>query len=262
MTSAEPSAQALSRVVAIVPARDEAAVIADVVRGLRQLDRHDGSALIDEVLVVDNGSTDGTAAIAVSAGARVVHEPRAGYGAACLAGIAALGVADIVVFVDGDGSVASQDLLTVLAALPAADLVIGSRRYRAPGAMTLSQSLGTALAAFTIRLLWRSKVTDLGPLRALRTETLRTLRMRDRAFGWTVEMQVRALQSDLRVVEVPVHVLPRVGRSKISGTWRGVLGAAHGIFSTIGRLWVLEQRARRRAQRFRRIRSGPAGHRA
>ena len=111
--------------------------------------------------------------------------------------------------------------------------------------MSWPQRVGNVLASGLIRLLWRAPVSDLGPFRAMRGPALRQLGMQDRRFGWTVEMQVRAIQHGLCTVEVPVRLLPRVGRSKISGTFKGVLGAAHGIFGTIGALWWRQHHARR-----------------
>jgi len=234
----------VTRTVAIVPAHNEAAAIGGVVADVLAL-RHGGQRLFERAVVVDNGSTDGTAAVARHSGARVVSEPRLGYGAACLAGIAAAADADVLVFIDGDASVDLADTPRLLAALDDADLVIGVRHKASPEAMNFAQRFGNRLATGLIRLLWRAPVTDLGPFRAIRRDALQSLGMQDCAYGWTVEMQVKAIQHELRIIEVPVNLKPRIGRSKISGTVRGVIGAAVGIFLTIGRLWLAQRRPSR-----------------
>jgi glycosyltransferase involved in cell wall biosynthesis len=225
-------------VAAIVPALDEELVIGQVVSGLRALATAEGP-LIDRVIVVDNGSRDRTAERAAATGAVVVHEPQRGYGGACLRGIAAAAEADVIIFVDGDGSCDPQDGRNLLEAIGAgADLSIGVRipQRREPRALTAPQAVGNRIAVAMIRMLWGVRYRDLGPYRAIRTEALHRLRMRDRSFGWTVEMQVRAITHGLHVCEVPVRTRRRIGVSKISGTWRGVLGAAKGIIGTILRL--------------------------
>lgn len=237
--------------VAVVPAYNEAAAIGRVVtQALAQ--RIAGVPVFDQVVVVNNASSDATADRARDAGARVVLQPERGYGAACLTGMAAVPHARCLVFVDGDASVDLTQTADLLAPLLAgADLVIGARHNPPPDAMGFPQRFGNRLASALIRLLWRVAVTDLGPFRAVRVDALQRIAMRDRRFGWTVEMQVRAIQEGLLTVEVPVRLLPRVGRSKISGTVRGVIGAALGIFGTIGRLWWAGQQreVRRRSSR-------------
>ena len=196
--------------------------------------------LVDQIIVCDNGSTDDTAKVAAASGAVVVHEPEQGYGAACLAALAAPVDKDVVVFVDGDHSVVASELPVLLDPLyQGADLVIGSRTadLTERGALSVPQRFGNRLASFLIRRLWHADVTDLGPFRATTQATLDVLQMQDRRFGWTVEMQVRALQEAMVVVEVPVSTLRRIGQSKISGTVRGVLGAGYGILSMILRLY-------------------------
>ena len=195
-----------------------------------------------EVVVVDNGSTDGTADVVKSARVglpiRVVHEPRRGYGSACLAGVAALAgrPAEILVFLDGDYSDHPEEMPRLLEALEAgADLVIGSRTLgrREPRALLPQARFGNALACALIRLLYGHRYTDLGPFRAIRFEAYRRLGMADRDFGWTCEMQVKALRRKLRVAEVPVSYRRRVGVSKITGTMTGTLRAGWKILGTV-----------------------------
>ena len=196
--------------------------------------------LIDRIIVCDNGSSDNTAAIAEDCGAMVTHEPNRGYGAACLAALLVPVEKDLVVFVDADHSVVAAELPALLDPLyEGADLVIGSRTLgnTEKGALSLPQRFGNQLASALIRLLWSSAVTDLGPFRAIKNSALIDLEMSDRRFGWTVEMQVRALQLSKTVVEVPVSTRCRIGKSKIGGTFKGVIGAAHGILGTIARLY-------------------------
>ena len=198
------------------------------------------TAVVDQMIVCDNGSSDNTASIARKCGAIVTEEPERGYGAACLAALAVPVEKDIVVFADGDHSVVAEELPSLLDPLfEGADMVIGSRTLGVTekGALSTPQAFGNHLASLMIRVLWRSKVTDLGPFRAITQSALQDLNMSDRKFGWTVEMQVVALQQGKRVVEVPVTTRARIGKSKISGTVRGVIGAAHGILGTIGKLY-------------------------
>lgn len=227
-----PGAGAPPRISVVIPALNEEGSLPLVLVALPE-------ALVTEVIVVDNGSTDATARVAAEHGARVVAEPVRGYGAACLAGIAAAEAPDIVAFVDADYSDRPEELADVLAPLLAgdADLVIGSRTLgrRERGALLPHARFGNALATALIRLFFGVRFTDLGPFRAIRAGALASLRMRDRDFGWTVEMQVKAARQGLRCVEVPVSYRRRVGRSKISGTIRGTLGASRKILGTIFR---------------------------
>ncbi len=193
---------------------------------------------VRRVVVADNGSTDGTAEVARTAGAEVVREPEKGYGAACLRALAHLAAdpPDVVVFLDGDRSDHPEELPRLLAPLRAgADLVIGSRTRgrRARGSLTPQQVAGNAVACVALRLLYGARYTDLGPFRAIRWEALQGLAMRDRNWGWTVEMQIKAAQQGLRYAEVPVSYRERIGESKVSGTVRGTLGASWKI------LWLL-----------------------
>ncbi len=197
--------------------------------------------VIDAVIVVDNGSTDRTGDIARAAGCIVRREERRGYGQACLTGIdAARSIRpECLVFLDADGADDPADIARVVEPILAneADLVIGSRArgVRERGALTPHARAGNALATTLIRLLWGVTFTDLGPLRAVRFTTLDSFAMRDRAFGWTVEMQVKAAKRRVRCVEVPVGYRRRIGRSKISGSVLGSLRAAAGILGTIAR---------------------------
>ena len=225
---------------AVIPARDEAGNIGAVVTGLLSLQDEAGERVVDDIVVCDNGSTDGTTDRAREAGARVVTERTPGYGSACLAALAALRPVDVVLFVDGDRSCRTEQAVDLLRAIAdGADMAVGSRALgrMEPGALSLPQVAGNRVASLLIKLLWGRTVTDLGPFRAIRTDALRRLDMRDTAYGWTVEMQVKAIQYDLRLVETPVDSLRRrAGRSKVGGAVRGVLGASAGILGTIFRL--------------------------
>ena len=218
------------RVGLIIPARNEAVALRQV---LAEIPRE----LVHEIVVVDNGSTDGTADVAAATGARIVREPVPGYGRACLAGMAALDPSvDTVVFMDGDHSDYPEDLPALLAPIEQerADLVIGSRTANAQrGSLTPQQRFGNWLACALMQARFQVRYTDLGPFRAIRREALERLSMADQAFGWTVEMQAKAALRKLRVVEVPVRYRPRIGRSKISGTLSGTLRAGKAILFTI-----------------------------
>jgi hypothetical protein len=196
--------------------------------------------LVGEIVVVDNGSTDDTPLVARGLPVRLVREERRGYGSACLAGISALEASppDVLVFLDGDYSDHPEEMPRLTDAIAAgADLAIGSRMLgnREPGALLPQARFGNALACFLIRVLYGHRYTDLGPFRAIRWDALRTLGMEDRDFGWTVEMQVKALRKGLLVVEVPVSYRRRVGVSKITGTLTGTLAAGRKILWTIAR---------------------------
>lgn len=199
-------------------------------------------ARLTRVVVVDNGSTDATASVAAAGGATVVSEPIRGYGRACLAGLAALRPSppEVVAFLDGDASDSPEMLRSLVAPLVSgeADLVLGSRRLGRlePGAMPPQARWGNVLAVTLIRVLYGFRYTDLGPFRAVWFGALESLGMRDPTFGWTVEMQVKALRAGLRVREIPVPYRPRIGTSKISGTLSGSVKAGAKILWTIARL--------------------------
>jgi glycosyltransferase involved in cell wall biosynthesis len=223
------------RISVVIPALDEEAAIGEVVRAVP---RH----LVHEVIVVDNGSRDRTAAVAAAAGARVVHEPRRGYGAACLAGALAATGADVLVFLDGDRSEDPGELPTVLGPVLAgqADLVLGSRVRggAAPGALTPQQRAGNRVVTALLRLLYGLRLTDIGPFRAIPTRVLRDLAMEHRTYGWPVEMIVKAARRRYRIVEVPVSCRPRVGRSKVAGTVAGsLLAGYHLLLTTVRYAW-------------------------
>src|SRR5882757_6153942 len=184
-------------------------------------------------------------------GARVVHEPRRGYGRACLAGLAAANSPDVVVFLDGDYSDRPSELPLLLAPIiegPAegrADITLGSRlRERSSaGALPWHQIFGNRLAASLIRLLYGLEISDLGPFRAARADVLRELALEETTYGWAVEMILKGALAGFRVVEVPVSYHPRIGKSKIGGTLKGTLGAAWFIFSLIVRYHFRRRRA-------------------
>jgi len=226
-------------VIVLIPALDEEPALPGV---LASIPRAGDGWCVRDVVVVDNGSRDRTAEAARAAGATVIAEPRRGYGAACLAGLASLRAAPpgIVAFMDADHSDDPGELGELVAPIVAghADLVVGSRVLgeHEPGSLTIVQRLGNRLATGLLRLLFGLAATDLGPFRAVRWQALESLGMRDRDFGWTVEMQARAARAGLRVLEVPVRYRRRVGRSKISGTVRGVVGAGWKILFTLVRV--------------------------
>jgi glycosyltransferase involved in cell wall biosynthesis len=186
--------------------------------------------MVKEIIVVDNGSHDNTANVAKNLGAKIMSEPLRGYGSACLRGISVLKKdTDIVVFLDADYSDYPQDMHTILKPILTgnAEMVIGSRMLgvREKGALLPQALFGNKLAAFLIRLFWRFRYTDLGPFRAIRYKALLALNMADKNFGWTVEMQIKALKKGFRIMEVPVRYRRRIGKSKITGTLSGTVRA-------------------------------------
>jgi glycosyltransferase involved in cell wall biosynthesis len=219
------------RIGVVIPALDEEQAIGRVIADIPEW--------VDEIVVADNGSRDGTVAAARVAGARVVHERSRGYGAACQAGIRALEAADIVVFLDGDYSDHPEEMAALVDPIAGAQvhLVVGSRTKGKSlrGALTPQQRFGNWLACWLIARLWHVAYSDLGPFRAIRRDALEGLKMTDRDYGWTAEMQIKAAAAGLKHLEVPVSYRPRIGRSKISGTVRGSLMAACKILALIGR---------------------------
>jgi glycosyltransferase involved in cell wall biosynthesis len=223
-----------NRAALIIPALDEEPAIGQT------LDRVPRD-LYREIIVADNGSHDRTAEIARAHGATVVSEPERGYGAACLRAISALpDNIEAVVFMDADASDDPAEAVLLLEPIYEghADLVIGSRTlgHAEKGALEPHQVLGNRIATGVIRAFYGHRFTDLGPFRAIRAEALQKLAMRDRTYGWTIEMQIKALRHNLRVVEVPVSYRRRVGISKISGNWRASIAAGAKIMWTAFRL--------------------------
>ncbi len=224
----------LETVGVIIPVRNEAMTIGRVIQALRSLG-------LNQVWVVDNGSWDGSGAIAAAAGAQVIREPIAGYGRACWRGLQNLPpTVDWVLFCDGDGSDDLSQLPQFFDRTTTDDFILGDRRATPAGQACLTpvQRYGNRLATGLIFLGWRYRYRDLGPLRLIRREALERMQMRDRGFGWTVEMQVRAIECGLRICELPVNYSRRQGgRSKISGTVWGSLQAGVIICTTLARLY-------------------------
>lgn len=224
----------------IIPTRNEASAISRVLADLP-------ADLVTEVLVVDSNSTDGTPEIAAKMGARVVHEPHRGYGRACLKGLAIADAPDVVVFLDGDYSDRPAELPLLLAPIAEgrADITLGSRlgEQRIVGALPWHAVFGNWLAASLIKLLYGVRISDLGPFRAARADVLRELALEEATYGWAVEMILKGALKGFRIVEVPVSYYPRIGKSKISGTVRGTLGAAWFILSRIVRYYFRRRRA-------------------
>lgn len=231
------------RVSVIIPTHNEAQAIERVLADLP-------SDLRTEVIVVDSNSNDGTSEIAARMGARVVQEPRRGYGRACLTGLAAANSPDVVVFLDGDYSDRPSELAILLAPIidgsaeGCADIVLGSRLQGPPsaGALPWHQAFGNRLAAGLIRHLYGLEITDLGPFRAGRADVLRALALEETTYGWAVEMILKGALAGYRVVEVPVSYYPRIGKSKISGTLKGTMGAGWFILSLIVRYYFRRRR--------------------
>jgi len=190
-------------------------------------------ALLHETIVVDNGSTDATVAVARAAGVQVVSEPRRGYGYACAAGVAAA-TGSVLVFMDGDGSFVAEELKWLIAPIAAgqADLVLGTRLRGGmiAGAMPPHQRFGNHLVAWLVRRFYRVELTDLGPFRAIRRDLLEQLQLQERTYGWPIEMLVKAARHKARLLETPVSYRPRLaGQSKVSGTVGGTILATYKI---------------------------------
>jgi glycosyltransferase involved in cell wall biosynthesis len=219
------------RVGVVIPAHNEEESIALVLKAI--------PSFVDDIVVVNNGSTDSTVERARGAGATVLDEPRRGYGFACLKGIDYLTDqhADIIVFLDGDFSDYPEELPLLLKPIveDGCDLVIGSRMLgkREPGALLPQAIFGNWLASALIRLFWGTHFTDLGPFRAIRAEALRRLRMSDPTYGWTVEMQIKAAKLHMKCTEVPIRYRKRIGKSKVTGTLSGTINASVKILFTI-----------------------------
>lgn len=218
----------------VIPAYNESRAVASVIGAIDK-------TLVRRIVVVDNHSDDNTGAVALAAGAVVLREERRGYGSACLCGLAYLAAQppDVVVFLDADFSDYPDDLQQVLEPIRsgAARMVIGARvkRLRESGSMMPQQLFGNWLAALLIRLFFGARFTDLGPFRAITWEALQALQMRDRDYGWTVEMQIKAAKQRLPFAEVPVRYRRRIGVSKVSGTLRGTVMAGYKILFTLFR---------------------------
>ena len=219
-----------SQISVIIPAYNEEDSIGLVLDALPQ-------NLIHEIIVVDNNSTDDTARSASEKGARVVAEKRRGYGSACLKGISELDNPDIVVFLDGDFSDYPEEIIQLVEPIESGkkDFVLGSRMLipESRSALLPQSRYGNQLAVFLMRLFFRHKFTDLGPFRAIRYESLKAIAMQDANFGWTVEMQIKAVKKGLRIMEIPVKYRERVGVSKITGTFSGTIKAGAKIIYTI-----------------------------
>ncbi len=228
----------------VIPALNEEEPIADVVRSCLT------TGVPNEVIVVDNGSTDRTAERAQAAGARVISEPTPGYGRACGTGVRSLSPqTDVVVFLDGDGSDCPEfmDQLVSPIASGQYDFVIGSRTRgkREPGSMNLQQIFSGRAAGFLLRLLYGAHYTDMSPFRAIRREVLDQIGMKEMTYGWNLEMQMRVARARLRILEVPVDHRRRAGgESKVSGTLRGTFVAGARILATLVRV-AAEGKSRR-----------------
>ncbi|NJY63646.1 glycosyltransferase family 2 protein [Salinimicrobium sp. CDJ15-81-2] len=223
----------MPRIKVIIPAYNEAGSIGLVVAGIPEI--------VDEVIVVSNNSTDATQENAAKAGATVLLEPRKGYGYACLKGMEYIEKLpekpEIIVFLDGDYSDYPQELEKIVEPILQRDidLVIGARvkRWRERGAMTFPQIFGNWLATNLMKLFFNARFTDLGPFRAIKYEKLLALEMEDKTYGWTVEMQLKALKRNYSYEEVPVHYRHRIGESKVSGTVKGAFMAGVKILTWI-----------------------------
>jgi glycosyltransferase involved in cell wall biosynthesis len=225
----------------VIPTHNEAQAIGRVLADLPP-------NLVTEVIVVDSNSNDQTPEIAATMGARVIHEPRRGYGQACLTGLAAAESPDVIVFLDGDYSDRPSELAILLEPIidGRADITLGSRLgdRRSAGSLPWHQVLGNQFAASLIRLLYGLEITDLGPFRAGRAGVLRALALEQTTYGWAVEMILKGALAGYRVVEVPVSYYPRIGKSKIGGTLKGTVGAAWFILSLILRYHFRRRKTR------------------
>lgn len=225
----------MTSIAVIIPALNESQSIGYVIDAIPKL--------VSKIIVVDNGSTDLTPEIVKNKGAVLLNESKKGYGFACLKGMDYLKTnpPDIVVFLDGDFSDFPDDLDKIIAPIvdDKIDFVIGSRtkKLREPGSLTPQQIFGNGLACFLMRILYNSTFTDLGPFRAIRWKELIDLEMQDKTYGWTVEMQLKVLRRKLSYIEVPVCYRKRIGRSKVSGTFKGTVMAGYKILTWIGKFY-------------------------
>jgi glycosyltransferase involved in cell wall biosynthesis len=222
------------RISVIIPALNEEETIAAVVRAIP-------ARLVEEVIVVDNGSTDRTTERAQQAGASVVVEPRRGYGRACRAGVLAAAESSILVFLDGDGSDCPELMDRLLGPILAGthDFVIGSRLRgrREPGSMNAAQASAGRIAGILLKLVYGVRYSDMCPFRAIRRDALEKLGMKEETYGWNLEMQMRAARAGLRILEVPVDHRRRAGgKSKVSGNMLGTIRAASRILLTFVRV--------------------------
>lgn len=225
----------MPRIKVIIPAYNEQDSISQVIGDIPKV--------VDEIIVVSNNSSDKTVSVADEAGATVLSEPKRGYGHACLRGmeyvtkLEPLQQPDIIVFLDGDYSDYPEQLEEIIAPIEngKVDFVIGARvkRLREKGSMTIPQVFGNWLATTLMRIMFGSKFTDLGPFRAIKYETLLALNMEDKTYGWTVEMQLKALKQNISYTEVPVKYRNRIGVSKVSGTVKGAIFAGVKILGWI-----------------------------
>ena len=218
----------------IIPVLNEEKAIAFVINDIPK-------SLVNEIIVVDNGCTDRTVEIAKEHGARIVTEPRRGYGRACLAGIAAVQSPDVVVFLDGDYSDDPTEMHALIQPIREgqSEFVIGTRKPCEKGALLPQARFGNKLATHLMHICFGVKYTDLGPFRAIRYDKLKALKMQDQNFGWTIEMQLKAARMGLKVCEVPVSYRKRIGTSKISGTFIGSIRAGIKILTSLFRYGIL-----------------------
>jgi len=226
-----PLSQPLIKV--IIPAYNEARSIALVIQEIPDI--------VNEIIVVDNNSNDGTSKVAQHAGATIVSQPNMGYGNACSKGVEYIAnqpiKPEIVVFLDGDYSDYPEELTKIVKPIidDGIDLVIGARvkALREKGSLTPQQVFGNWLSTFLMRLFYGARFTDLGPFRAIRYDKLLDLKMQDKTYGWTVEMQLKSVKQNLSYIEVPVHYKKRIGTSKVSGTIKGTIFAGAKILGWI-----------------------------
>ncbi len=218
----------------IIPAFNEQNAVGQVIEDIPK-------DLVDEIVVIDNGSTDNTFDTAKNKGATALREERKGYGYACLKGMDYIAsqkqLPDIIVFLDGDYSDYPEEMHKLVEPIiqKDADLVIGSRALgrKEKGSMTIQQVFGNWLATFLIKAFYKVRYTDLGPFRAVKYSSLMEIDMKDTTYGWTVEMQLKAAKKEMKIHEVPVNYRRRIGVSKVSGTVRGTIGAGYKIITTI-----------------------------